>query len=454
MEFVELLPIVMLGSLAVLLFSGLPVALLLAGLGVTFALLGVVIDEMPAVALYNIPVRMFRSVAGSLIYPAVAMLLFMSVALEKSGIAKDMLVCLNALLKRVPGGLAIAVTVIGILLAPAAGLVGASVVTLALVALPTMLAKGYRPELATGSVAAAGTLGIVLPPAVMLFFLASQFRTSIGGMFVATLIPGIVLVVLYISYYVIDGLRHPAAPEAHDESDDWTPRQWLGYMVRGLVLPAGLLSLVLGSIIFGWATPPQSGAVGAAGGLFLMFINGRLNWATFKDVASTTALMTAMVFFIIMAATVFSYPFRYFEGDQVIAEALRALPFGDWGTLIFVLGVIFVLGFFIDWIEITVITLPLFVPLLATLDFSGHVGDPATTKIWMATLVALTLQTSFLTPPFGFALFFLKGAAPPEIQLIQIYRGAVPVIVAQVAGIMLLMAAPILAIWLPGLIFG
>ena len=203
MSFVELLPVLMLVSLALLLFSGLPVAFILAGLGIVFSLIGVVIGEMPSIALYNIPVRMYRTISNSFIYPAVAMLLFMSVALERSGIARDMLLVLNALLRRVPGGLPIAVTLIGVLLAPAAGLIGASVVTLAMVALPTMLEKGYRTALAAGSVAAAGTLGVVLPPAVMLFFLAAEFQTSIGGMFAATLLPASVLVALYVSL-----LRH------------------------------------------------------------------------------------------------------------------------------------------------------------------------------------------------------------------------------------------------------
>ena len=452
MDFVDWLPVLMLISLALLLFSGLPVAFILAGLGIVFSLIGVVIGEMPSIALYNIPVRMYRTISNSFIYPAVAMLLFMSVALERSGIARDMLLVLNALLRRVPGGLPIAVTLIGVLLAPAAGLIGASVVTLAMVALPTMLEKGYRTPLAAGSVAAAGTLGVILPPAVMLFFLAAEFQTSIGGMFAATLLPATVLVGLYVAYYVIDGIARPtAASSERDESADWSVLQWFGYLVRGLVLPAGLICLVLGSIIFGWATPTQSGAVGAAGGLLVMALNGRLSWRTFTDVASTTALMTAMVLFIIIATAVFSYPFRYFDGDQLIVDGLRALPFDEWGQLGLILSIIFVLGFFLDWIEITVISLPLFIPVLLSLDFSTHVGDPAITKVWMASLIALTLQTSFLTPPFGYALFFLKGAAPPGVRLVEIYRGAVPIIVAQVIGIVLLLLFPILATWLPRL---
>ncbi|MEQ9640002.1 MAG: TRAP transporter large permease subunit [Alphaproteobacteria bacterium] len=446
---VDVLPIAMLVALALLLFSGMPVAVLLTGLGVGFSLIGVLIGEMPAQALYNIPLRMFGSISGSLIYPAVVMLLFMGVALEKSGIARDLLTCLQLLLRRVPGGLAVAVIIIGVILAPAAGLVGASVVTLALIALPSMLARGYSAPAATGAVAAAGTVGIILPPAVMLFLLAGQFQVTIGAMFVATLVPGAILVGLYLIYYVGAGaLRPPAAAT----DTDGLPRgvwAWTGLLLRGLVLPAGLVFAVLGSIIFAWATPPQSGAVGAAGGLVLMALNRRLTWPVFKDVVVTTTLLSAMVFFIIMAAAVFSYPFRWFGGDDVIRDGLAALSLGPWGTLAVIVGIIFVLGFFIDWIEITVITLPLFVPVLMTLDFSAHVGDPRITLVWMATLVALTLQTSFLTPPFGFALFFLKGAVPPGVTLLHIYRGIVPIVAAQLIGIGLLLAFPMLATWLP-----
>jgi len=450
---VDILPVLMLVLLAVLLFSGLPVAVLLTGLGIGFSLIGVAIGEMPAIALFNIPLRLYGAVSGSMIYPAVVMLLFMGVALEKSGIARDLLLCLKMILRRVPAGLAVAVTLLGIVLAPAAGLVGASVVTLALIALPTMLSEGYRPSLAAGSVAAAGTVGIILPPAVMLFFLAGQFNVSIGHMFLATLLPGAILVGLYLVYYVGTGLIDPPRGAAEDEAGPQTVGQWAGFLTRGLVLPVGLVSLVLGSIIFAWATPPQSGAVGAAGGLVLMVVNRRFSWRLFREVAESTALMVAMVFFIIIAAVVFSYPFRYFGGDDVIAGALAGLDMGAWGTLVFIVGIIFVLGFFIDWIEITVITLPLFAPVLASLDFSAHAGDGPTAMLWIATLVALTLQTSFLTPPFGFALFFLKGAAPPGISLIDIYRGIVPIVLAQIIGITLLLALPAIATWLPAQVF-
>jgi len=456
-EFVDILPYAMLASLAVLIFSGLPVAVLLAGLGVGFCLIGIAIGEMPVIALLNIPLRIYGSINGSLIYPTVPMLLFMGMALEKSGIARDLLLALQHLLGRVPAGMAIAVTLLGILLAPTAGVIGASVATLALIALPTMLEQGYRPSLASGVVAAAGTLGLILPPAIMLFFLAGRLRVTIGHMFLAALWPAAILIVLYLLYYVIAAWRsppkHPDSSAVDHWSFGWSPWQWLLFYVRGLVLPAGLIFLVLGSIIFAWATPPQSGAVGAAGGLLLMLLNGRLTWPLFREVIEGAALMTAMVFFVVLAANVFSYPFRFFSGDEVVSQMLGSLAFGDWGMLLTIIGIIFILGFFIDWIEITIITLPLFLPVLADLDFADHAGEGTQGALWLATLIALTLQTSFLTPPFGFALFFLKGAAPPEVKITDIYRGIIPVVGAQLFVIGLVLAFPMIATWLPSQVF-
>lgn len=451
-ELIDILPFIMLGSLAVALFSGLPVALLLAGLGVGFSLIGIAMGEMPLVALLNIPLRVFDSISHSLVYPAVPMLLFMGVALEKSGIAADLLTCLEYLFRGVPAGMAIAVTLLGIVLAPSAGLVGASVATLALIAMPTLLRHGYGAPLASGIVTASGTIGLILPPAIMLFFLAERIRLPIGNIFLSTLLPAGLLAAGYIVYFVIAYRRRPqAAAAAHEKPVDGA-FAWALFLIRGLVLPAALIFAVLGSIIFGWATAPQSGAIGAAGGFVLMAVNRRLSWTLFRETIEATVLMTAMVFFIVLAASVFSYPFRYFGGDDAVAVLLASLPLGEWGLLLLVLGIVFVLGFFIDWIEITVITLPLLLPALAELEFAGHLADADARKVWIAALLALTLQTSFLTPPFGFALFFLKGAAPPEVRLSDIYRGVVPVIAVQVVCIGLVLAWPILATWLPSLL--
>ena len=459
---IDALPFLMLGSLVVLLFSGLPVAIILCGIGVAFCFLGIALGEMPVAALFNIAPKLTYAIRSTPFYPAVVMLLFMGVALEKSGIAQDMLTALRFLLRRLPASMAIAVLMIGVVLAPAAGVVGASVVTLTLIALPAMLRQGYQPAEATGAIAAAGTVGIILPPAVMLFFLSGQFKVPVGSMMMATVVPGALLIVLYLLYYLIRGWYRPPVQKAKQakqtdaDADDYptSTRGWVLLFVRGLLMPLALIMAVLGSIIMGLATPSQSGAIGAAGGLLLVAINGRLSWSLFKDLARTTANLSAMVFFIIIAAAVFSYPFRYFGGDTLIADSLTALQMGPWATLLLVVGVVFVLGFFIDWIEITVITLPLFVPVLQTLDFAGHAGDGSLAMIWIAGMTALVLQTSFLTPPFGFALFFLKGSAPPGVTLAHIYHGVLPILLIQIAVIVAVMCIPEIITWLPVQVYG
>lgn len=451
---IEALPFIMLAALAVGLFTGLPVAVVLFGLGTVFCLFGAMLGEMPLAALFLIPNKLVSALRGSLFYPAVAMLLFMGVALEKSGIAHDMLRCLHLLMRRVPAGLILSVLVIGVLLAPAAGIVGASVVTLSLVAFPTMLQRGYLPHVAAGSVAAAGTVGIILPPAVMLFFLAGQFQIPLGSMFMATVVPGALLLACYAAYFMTTDRRGPLDKHADDLEVVAGVADLVLLLIRGLALPVGLITLVLGSIVMGWATPSQSGAIGAAGALLLMLMTDRLNWRLFMSLIETTARLSAMVFFIIIAAAVFSYPFRYFGGDSVIADALVNLEMGPWEILLLIMGIVFLLGFFIDWIEITIITLPLFYPVLVELDFSTHVDGGKTAVLWIAAMFALVLQTSFLTPPFGFALFFLKGSAPPGVTIAQIYRGIVPIVLIQVTVIGAILIEPQIVIWLPEQIYG
>lgn len=450
---IEALPFLMLGSLVLLLFTGIPVAVVLFGIGIVFCGFGIALGEMPLAGLFNVTPKLITSMSGSLFYPAVVMLLFMGVALEKAGIARNMLTCLGLLLNRAPGGLALSVLIIGVVLAPAAGIVGASVVTLSLIALPTLIQRGYSAPAATGAVAAAGTVGIILPPAVMLFFLAGEFKVPLGSMFMATVLPGGLLILLYAIYFMWCGKQQSVRPLDTDS----TPVSivgWLVLIIRGLILPVGLIALVLGSIIAGWATPSQSGAIGALGGLLLVVFNGRLSVQLLAELFTTTARLSAMVFFIIMAAAVFAYPFRYFGGDTSIANLLTAINAGPWTLLLLIVGIIFVLGFFIDWIEITVITLPLMMPTLSALEFSEHVVAGTTTLLWIAAIVALVLQTSFITPPFGFALFFLKGSAPPDIGLSDIYRGVWPILLIQLLVIAIVMFFPELVLWLPEKIYG
>jgi len=448
---VDAIPFVMLGCLALLLFTGLPVSVVLFGLGTVFCLIGIALGEMPVPALLTIPAKLSEAVRGSLFYPAVAMLLFMGVALEKSGIAHDMLRSVHLITRRVRAGMIVAVLIIGVVLAPAAGIVGASVVTISLIALPAMLRAGYPAHVATGAVGAAGTVGIILPPAVMLFFLAYQFQVPFGSMFMATVVPGGLLIAFYAIWYMIAAPREAGTVDEPGPGSTWG---WVWLLTRGLVLPIALITLVLGSIIMGWATPSQSGAIGAAGALVLVVISGRLSWRLVRDLVQTTADLSAMVFLIIMSAAVFSYPFRYFDGDRAIAGALEALSMGPWETLLLIVGIVFVLGFFIDWIEITIITLPLFFPVLAGLDFTLHAGPDKSAMLWIAAMMALVLQTSFLTPPFGFALFFLKGSAPPGVTLGQIYRGIIPIVAIQLFVIALVIAFPNIITWLPMQIYG
>ena len=444
--FIDAMPLVMMVTLAGMLLIGYPVAFVLAGVGVLFAVIGWAVGEFPLVAFFNIPLRVWGSINASLIYPAVPMLLLMGIALERSGVAGELLECLQRLLRRVPGNLAVSMTLMGIILAPSAGLVGASVVTLALIGLPTMLRQGYRPSIAAGSVAAAGTLGIILPPGVMLFFLADLFRVQIAAMFMSTLVPAFAMAGLFIVYYVlvhiVDRDHRPTQPAPWAE----TSLEFGLFVLRSLVLPVALVVLVLGSIVAGWASPTQSAAVGGLGGIIILALKGRFTLRVVHDVLVTTTMTSAMVFFIIVAATVFSYPFNYFGGPDIIADFLAGLGFGDWGMLLVILLITFFLGFFIDWIEVFVVALPIFLPVLRGLHFDAHVGSPELAKIWLAVLFALVLQTSFMTPPFGFSLFFVKGAAPPSVSILDVYRGVAPMVALQLAMIVSVLVWPGLAV--------
>lgn len=446
------LPIFMILAFAVLLFSGYPVALVLAGVGIGFAAIGHLLGLFPLVAFFNFPLRIYGTVSQSMIFPAIPMLLLLGVSFEKSGVAREMLLCLQVLLARVPGQLAVAVIVLGILLGPLPGLIGASVATLTLLALPTMLSQNYRPSLAAGSVAAGGTLGVIIPPSVMLVFLGFQLGIPIGHIFLAAVLPGLTLGGLYIAYYVTKCSFDPGAAPRSDVFHGKGPPNLFRYSVRNLGLPVILVGLVLSSIIAGWATPSQSAAVGAAGGVGLMALNRQFSFRRLHEVIVTTTLMTSMVFFIVIAAGVFSYPFRYFGGDEMIANFLQGIGLNDWGIFLVILGIIFFLGFFIDWIEITIITLPIFLSVMENLDFVAHVGHPDLVLVWMGAMIALVLQTSFMTPPFGFALFFVKGAAPPSLKLADVYRGIVPLVGIQLLSLLLVMMLPGFATWLPSML--
>lgn len=440
MDTSELLSILMVVALMTFLFSGYPVALVLIAVTMTFTAIGIIAGEMNVSMVRAFPLRIYSLLAESLIFSAIPPLIFMGVALAKSGLADDLFTSVSKLLRRVPGGLALTVLLLGILIAPSAGVVGASVGILALAALPTMLEARYDKAFASGAVAAAGTLGIMLPPAVMLFFLADLVGSPLIGMFAGILLPAGVLVVAYGLYFVVQGIRLSSA-----DGSIVTSGETMSVIVRNVLPPVVLIAAVLASMVAGWATPSQAGAIGATGAFLLMLGRRSFSLAQLKDVLVETSHIIAMVFLIIIAANAFSLVFRVFGGDEGLGRVLDSLGLGNWGKLLFILTVIFVLGFFIDWLEIVLITLPIFVPVIAKLDFTAHVGDAILVNVWIGVAVALVLQTSFLTPPFGFALFFLKGSAPPDVTMAHVYRGVAPIVAIQLAVLGIVLAYPWLA---------
>lgn len=444
---IDYLPILMMLTLAVLLFTGFPVGGILAGTGIGFALIGFLIDEFPVASLFLIPYRIYSSVGENLVYPAVPMLLFMGVALEISGAARELLLCLQKILSRVPGNMCVAVILIGLLLAPMAGVVGASVATIALAAFPTMLAQRYRPEIAAGAIAAAGTLGVIAPPAIMLFFLSDALEVTIASMFLAPIVPILLLAGVFIIYFVGSDFvwKRPLGTRATNED---TRPLWL-YILRSLVLPFGLIVFVLGTIIAGWVAPSEAAAVGAVGAALLIFVYRGFDFSLLRQALVRTMTITAMVFFVVIGASVFSLVFRFYGGDDVAIDLFDKFAITDFEILLAVLLILFVLGFFIDWIEIILVSLPILYPLIRELDFAQYVGSAQLAKVWIGALIALVLQTSFLTPPFGFALFFLKGSAPPQINMLEIYRGVIPLVLLQLATIGMVLAMPQIVTWLP-----
>jgi TRAP-type mannitol/chloroaromatic compound transport system permease large subunit len=523
----ELLPALMFLALAVLLFSGFPVAWVLGGVGLAFGLVGIAAGEFMFIQFSTLPSRIYGGIMESLILTAVPTFVFMGMMLEKSGVARDLLNCLTVLLRRVPGGLALAVTAMGTVLAATTGIIGASVVMMTLLALPVMLDRRYSPELATGTIAASGCLGILIPPSIMLVIMADLLSRSVGTLFVAAVLPGLLLAGLYAAYILVRcGLNPALAPRLPDDVGPRGLWPMARMVLRSFIPPVVLIFMVLGSIIFGLATPTEAAGVGALGATLLAFLNlvvlpalgihgvelgdssdgadgaprraeasgafasaspsvvpgpemgqgapaaaaapaapasagppgaiappaarGRLRLfaRTFAQVIDNSILTNAMIFGIFVGATLFSYIFRALGGDALIIGFVDALGLGSWGLLLLLLGIVFVLGFFFDWIEITLIVLPVFAPVIAQMDFGEHIAS-RDVVYWLAILIAMNLQTSFLTPPFGFALFFLKAVAPEGVRLQQIYRGIVPFVLLQLLALGLVIAFPAIAMWLP-----
>jgi tripartite ATP-independent transporter DctM subunit len=455
------LVIAMFGSFIALLFTGFPVAWVLAGVGIAFTGIAYLTDDMGLTVTgldYNtlgLLVGRVFSIMDNWVLVALPMFIFMGLMLDKSGVAERMMHSMQKLFGNVKGGLAVTVTLIGIILAASTGIIGASVVLLGVMSLPIMLKQDYHKPLALGTVAASGCLGILIPPSIMLVIMGDQLGVSVGDLFMGAVFPGIILGVLYIAYILIYGMIKPEnAPLARDHAPIGL-REVLRVMLD--VLPPALLILaVLGSIFAGVATVTEASGIGALGATLLSWAYKRLDFTVLKEVVINTMNTSAYIFAIFIGATVFAMVLRECGGDELIESALTGLGLGPYGLILAVLALVFLLGFFLDWIEISLIMLPLLGPVIAGLDLNvegyGVVDNP--NLVWFALLVAVTLQTSFLTPPVGFALFYLKGVCPQGVKLTHIYRGVVPFIVLQLVGLGLVFAFPQLVTWLPSVAYG
>lgn len=422
-------------TLTILLLAGFPVAFTLLGTALFFGLIGFGWD------FFNLlPMRIWGIITNFTLV-AVPLFIFMGVMLERSGIASDLLKSMGMAFGKLRGGLAISVVVVGALLGASTGIVGATVVTMGLLALPTMIEYGYKNELSTGTIASSGTLGQIIPPSIVLVLLGDIIGVSVGDLFIGAVIPGLILVILYIIYIIIISRIYPHwAPPVKDERFTGKRKGFLLYLLKSLVPPLTLMVAVLGSIFAGIATPTEAAGVGAAGATLLCIINKRFNIKVLKTVMETTVQLTSMVFIILVGAAAFGLVFRGLGGDMVLREFVTHIPFGRWGVLITVMAVVFIAGFFLDFIEITFIHIPVLAPLMKAAGF-----DP----VWFAILFAMNLQTSFLTPPFGFSLFYLKGVAPPEVSTIEIYKGIIPFVAIQLLGLFIVICFPETATWLP-----
>ena len=455
------LVIAMFVTFIALLFTGFPVAWVLAGVGIGFAGVAYWTDYMDWTVTgldYNtlglLTGRIF-GIMDNWVLVALPMFIFMGLMLDKSGVAERMMHSIQRLFGNVKGGLAITVTLIGIILAASTGIIGASVVLLGVMSLPAMLKQNYHKPLALGTIAASGCLGILIPPSIMLVIMGDQLGISVGDLFMGAVFPGLILGLLYISYIYIYGRIYPEnAPLSADHKDIH-----LGDVFRVMldILPPALLILsVLGSIFMGIATVTEASGIGALGATLLAIAYKRFDWEVLKEVTINTMNTSAYIFAIFVGATVFALVLRECGGDELIESALTGLDVAPYTLILIILAFIFILGFFLDWIEISLIMLPLLGPVIGALDLSvegyGVVDNPS--LVWFALLVAVTLQTSFLTPPVGFALFYLKGVCPPGVKLTDIYRGVVPFIVLQLIGLGLVFAFPALVTWLPSVAYG
>ncbi|EKF74545.1 TRAP-type transport system large permease [Alcanivorax hongdengensis A-11-3] len=453
------IPLLMFAVACLVLLSGYPVAFALGGTGLLFAGAGMLTGHFNPADLTFVPNRLFGIVENTTLM-AVPLFVFMGVMLEKSKVAEKLLSSMGQLFGPLPGGMGLAIILVGALLAASTGIVGATVVTMGLLSLPTMLRQGYQPQLSTGLICATGTLGQIIPPSIALVLLGDVLSNayqdaqlkqglwnldtvSVGDLFVGALLPGLILVGLYLLYVMIISLWKPHLAPAF-QRDDNSPRSWAG-LLGGLLPPLLLIAAVLGSILTGTATPTEAAGVGAFGAMLLAAGNRQLSRAMLGEVVRATSRVTAMVFMILIGASLFSLVFRGFGGEESVHALFNSMPGGVVGATLMVMLLIFLLGFILDFIEITFVVVPIVGPVLLGMGL-----DP----IWLGVMIALNLQTSFLTPPFGFALFYLRGVAPAEVKTAQIYQGVIPFIAIQLLMLGILALFPELATWLPHLLYG
>lgn len=455
----EWVPLLLFLAVIVILMSGFPVAFTLGGTALIFAAVGVLTGNFTEALLSGLPNRIFGIMANETLV-AVPLFVFMGVTLERARIAEELLDTLSSMFGALRGGLGLSVTLVGMLLAASTGIVGATVVTMGLLSLPTMLRRGYSPEIATGTICASGTLGQIIPPSIILVMLGDVMTTayqqaqlemgifspktvSVGDLFAGALIPGLLLVGLYMLYIVVVAVLKPAVMPAHVRDED--AKVSILQVLRAIMPPLVLIFAVLGSILGGFATPTEAAGVGAMGALLLAIGRRELNFERLQEIMQSTLKISSMVFLILIGASIFSLVFRGYGGDDVVRGMLEALPGGVFGAMLAVMLVMFLLGFVLDFIEITFVVVPIVGPVLLAMGL-----DP----VWLGIMIAINLQTSFLTPPFGFALFYLRGVAPPEVSTAQIYRGVIPFVAIQIFALILLAMFPDIVTWLPQQIYG
>jgi tripartite ATP-independent transporter DctM subunit len=436
----EFLPVIMFGVFTLLIMLGYPIAFTIGGTALGFGLYAFGLN------FFNLlPLRVF-GVMTNITLIAVPLFIFMGVMLEKSGLAEDLLDTMALVFGRIPGGIAISVVVVGTLLAATTGIVGATVTTMGLISLPTMIRRGYSKELATGIICASGTLGQIIPPSIVLVLVGDILGVSVGDLFLGAAIPGLILSALYIVYTIAVAAVRPdlAPPLPESERAALPPGEFTRRVTQALVPPLALIVAVLGSIFFGIATPTEAAAVGAFGSTVLTILNRRFSREILRATMDVTARLTSMVFIILVGATAFGLAFRGMGGDKVIEKYVGGSGLPPNVVFGLVMFVVFLLGFFLDYIEIAFIHLPVISPVLLQMGF-----DP----LWYGVLLGVNLQTSFLTPPFGFALFYLRGVAPPEVTTGHIYRGILPFVALQLLGLAIVWFAPWTATWLPRFVF-